>query len=160
MHEDLFQTRLLHRKALNRPLGKSCEQPVVVSVIVKRAQIPILFKPVHAAKVESIDDARKYRKPLVAFSPEMQPRVSELERFLLARVYRHQRLIRMDTKARRFITELFNAYAAEPSMLPPRFHGRIGDEGLHRVTCDYIAGMTDRFCQDEYKRLFEPFERV
>ena len=66
----------------------------------------------------------------------------------------------MDDKARRFIEQLFNAYLSEPGLLPPRFAGRIDEQGLHRVVCDYIAGMTVRFCQDEYKRLSKPFERV
>jgi len=76
------------------------------------------------------------------------------------RVYRHHRLVRMDAKARRFIERLFEAYVASPNMLPPRFAARIDEQGVHRVVCDYIAGMTDRFCQDDYRRLFEPFERV
>jgi dGTPase len=75
-------------------------------------------------------------------------------------VYRHPRLVRMDVKARRFIGRLFQAYVDDPQMLPPRFAGRLDDQGPHRVVCDYVAGMTDRFCQDDYKRLFEPFERV
>ncbi len=113
-----------------------------------------------AAKVASLDDVRACREPLVGFSAEMDSRIRELETFLLEHVYRSPRLIRMDAKARRFIEQLFDAYLAEPRMLPPRFTARIEQQGLHRVICDYMAGMTDRFCQDEYKRLFEPFERV
>ncbi len=113
-----------------------------------------------AAKIESLDDIRACSAPLVAFSVKMESRLGELEAFLRERVYRHPRLIRMDTKAARFIHHLFTAYLAEPRLLPPRFVSRIAEQGAHRVVCDYIAGMTDRFCQDEYKRLFEPFERV
>ena len=83
-----------------------------------------------------------------------------LERFLAVNVYKHHRLIRMDEKAARFIGRLFDAYVAEPRLMPPRFAARTDEFGNHRVACDYVAGMTDRFCQDEYKRLFEPFERV
>lgn len=112
------------------------------------------------ANIKTIDDVRNCGKTLIAFSVSMESRLKELEAFLLDRVYHHPTLIRMDAKAGRFIRQLFAAYLAEPRMLPPRFVARIAEQGAHRVVCDYIAGMTDRFCQDEYKRLFEPFERV
>jgi dGTPase len=107
-----------------------------------------------------IDDVRGGERGLVGFSTALSERANELEAFLVARVYRHHRLVRMDVKARRFIERLFAAYVENPNMLPPRFAARIDEQGVHRVVCDYIAGMTDRFCQDDYRRLFEPFERV
>jgi len=112
------------------------------------------------AKVTTIDDVRQSGSDLIAFSPTMANRVAQLENFLVHRVYQHRKLIRMDNKAELFIRRLFEAYLAEPGLLPARFSERITDQGKHRVICDYIAGMTDRFAQDEYKRLFEPFERV
>jgi len=112
------------------------------------------------ANVQTVDDVRSCGQPLVSFSSGMESCLGELEAFLKERVYRHRRLIRMDAKANRFIRELFAAYVAEPRLLPPRFVSRVGEQSTHRVVCDYMAGMTDRFCQDEYKRLFEPFERV
>jgi dGTPase len=117
-------------------------------------------KRIAAAKVATIDDVRKCGRPLVDFSPGMETRVKELEKFLFDSVYRHHRLVRMDAKARLLIERLFHAYVEEPKMLPPRFGGRSTKIGVHRTVCDYLAGMTDRYCQDEYKRLFEPFERV
>jgi dGTPase len=112
------------------------------------------------AKVTDLDAVRRCGHGLVAFSTEMDPRVRQLESFMLERVYRHHRLVRMDDKARRIVESLFNAYVAEPRLLPPRYHARIVEHGLHRTICDYVAGMTDRFCQDEYRRLFDPLERV
>jgi dGTPase len=96
----------------------------------------------------------------VNFSPETSELVREVRDFLFDNFYRHHRLIRMDAKARRFVMEVFRAYLEHPQMLPPRFAARLDEQGPHRVICDYVAGMTDRYCQDEYKRLFEPFERV
>ncbi len=111
-------------------------------------------------KVDAVDDARRSSRPVVAFSSGFEARVRELEAFLQDRVYRHHRLVRMDDRARRFIEQLFNAFLGQPQSLPDRFAGRIDEQGTHRVICDYIAGMTDRFCQDEYKRIFEPSERI
>ncbi|MCB9850307.1 MAG: deoxyguanosinetriphosphate triphosphohydrolase [Phycisphaerales bacterium] len=107
-----------------------------------------------------VDDVRVAERAVVGLSDAMSERANELEAFLVERVYRHHRLVRMDAKARRFITMLFEAYVDHPNMLPPRFAARIDEQGVHRVVCDYIAGMTDRYCQDDYRRLFEPFERV
>ena len=67
----------------------------------------------------------------------------------------------MSNKAKRFITELFNLYVAKPEQLPNTTRSRIErGENPARVVCDYIAGMTDRYCQDEYRKLFYPFENV
>ena len=68
--------------------------------------------------------------------------MAELEAFLKEHVYRHPRLVRMDNKAKRFVHALFEAYMAEPKLLPPRFVDRIAELGAHRVICDYVAGMT------------------
>ena len=66
----------------------------------------------------------------------------------------------MRVKAEIFITRLFETYLQYPNLLPPKYRLRCERFGLERTVCDYIAGMTDRFALDEYKRLFEPYERV
>jgi len=66
----------------------------------------------------------------------------------------------MSNKARRFVQELFQCYVSSPEQLPPTSQGRVKDEGVHRVVCDYIAGMTDRYAQNEYRRLFQPYEAL
>ena len=66
----------------------------------------------------------------------------------------------MSDKARRFIGELFNVYLEKPEQLPPSDQKKITKTGSHRAICDYIAGMTDRYALDEYKKLFDPYERV
>ena len=67
----------------------------------------------------------------------------------------------MSDKAKRFLEELFIAFIKNPSPLYPAEYQRwIEEAGLYQGVCDYIAGMTDRFAQDEYKKLFYPFERV
>ncbi|MFQ5429150.1 MAG: dGTP triphosphohydrolase [Phycisphaerae bacterium] len=107
--------------------------------------------------VTSVDSVRQQPEDLLAFSPSMQEAVEELQGILLASVYRNRRVIRMDAKARRLIRDLFEAYLAEPELMPGRFTDRISEQGLHRVVCDYVGGMTDRFCQQEHRRLFAPF---
>ena len=66
----------------------------------------------------------------------------------------------MRTKAERFLTILFENYLQNPTLLPVSYQEKYQEYGMERVICDYIAGMTDRYALDEYKRLFEPYERV
>ena len=56
--------------------------------------------------------------------------------------------------------ELFEYWMSQPEQLPVTYQEKAEKQPLPRVVCDYIAGMTDRFALDEFKRLFEPYERV
>ncbi|MCZ6698256.1 MAG: dNTP triphosphohydrolase [Planctomycetota bacterium] len=109
------------------------------------------------AGIGTVQDVRNCESELVAFSPGVEAGVEELHRVLVERVYRNHRVVRMDSKARRIIRDLFEAYLAETQLIPERFRERIPDQGAHRVICDYIAGMTDPFCQLEHQRVFAPF---
>jgi dGTPase len=113
-----------------------------------------------AARIGSLEDVRAADRRLVGFSPEVAGKQLALKRYLFENLYRHYRVNRMAQKAKRTVTELFRAYLETPQQLPPHFQQRIPEEGVHRVTCDYIAGMTDRFALDEYRKLFDPLERV
>ncbi len=110
--------------------------------------------------IRSPEDVRAAGERLFRFSPAMESRKKELEAFLHEELYHHYRVVRMMTKAKRFIRELFQAYLADPRQLPDEHRAAAKTEGLHQAICDYIAGMTDRFAQDEYKKLFYPYERV
>jgi dGTPase len=113
-----------------------------------------------AAGVRSVADVRRAGRRLVAYSPETAERVRELKDFLFRNMYRHYRVVRMGDKAGRILRDLFESYVAEPRQLPPHFQARLEREGVHRVVCDYIAGMTDRFAVDEHQKLFDPTVRV
>jgi len=110
--------------------------------------------------IHSVEQVRKHPSKLVGFSEKMASLKHEMDQFLMERLYQHYRTLKMAEKAKRFVAEIFEEYLRNPKQLPPAFQDRIAQEGKARAICDYIAGMTDRFCQDEYKRLFHPFERV
>ncbi len=112
------------------------------------------------AGVGSVKDVRNHPDLLVGHSPEMAAQNRELKGFLYENLYRHWRVMRMQTKAAWFIRQLFQAYTSQPGILPPVVRERIEQDGLQRAVCDYIAGMTDRFALQEYRRLFGPFEHV
>ncbi|MDD2679687.1 MAG: deoxyguanosinetriphosphate triphosphohydrolase [Candidatus Omnitrophica bacterium] len=111
-------------------------------------------------KLKSYRDAKKIDKKIVTFSQDMLKLRKPLRAFLLARLYRHYRVVRMSIKAKRFIQELFKVYVACPKQLPEMVQNRITRDGVRRAVCDYIAGMTDRYALDEYKKLFDPYEKV
>ena len=66
----------------------------------------------------------------------------------------------MAVKAERIISDLFHAYLNEPAIMPRHVQKTIKTMGLERTICDYIAGMTDRFAQYEYEKLFLPFKKM
>ena len=112
-------------------------------------------------QIDSIDDVRASSERLIAFSPEMTRLRTPLKALLWNQFYHHYRVRRMADKAKRFISELFHLYLKKPEQLPNTTRSRIErGEDPYRVVCDYLAGMTDRYCLEEYKKLFDPFERV
>jgi dGTPase len=93
---------------------------------------------------------------VIGYSEDMHRRNRQIKDFLYANMYRHHRVVRMAVKAERIITDLFNAYQAEPFMLPQHVQDWMDDRGLERTICDYIAGMTDRYALQEHDKLFDP----
>ncbi len=110
--------------------------------------------------IRTLEDVRLQPHNLAGFSPQMQKDNRQLKSFLYAKLYKHHKVERMRVKAERFLTLLFENYIETPSLLPEKYQQRFAAIGTERVICDYIASMTDRFALDEYKRLYEPFERT
>ena len=97
---------------------------------------------------------------MIGFSSGMKRLRAPLKEFLDKELYHHHKVIRMAVKARRFLTALFETYLRKPEQLPNTTRARLRQEDPYRVICDYIAGMTDRYVLEEYKKLFYPFEHV
>jgi dGTPase len=117
-------------------------------------------KRIQRDQIKTLEDVRKAKENVTQFSEATRKLNSELREFLFEKMYRHYRMIRMADKAKRIITQLFGAYLEDSNQLPPEFRYRFKDENKMQLICDYIAGMTDRFALQEYKKLFDPFERV
>jgi dGTPase len=109
---------------------------------------------------ERPEDVRGVPCPMVAFSRKAEEENQELKELLWEELYRHYRVVRMAEKAKRTIRSLFTAYMDQPSQLPRSTEARAVSEDLARVTCDYIAGMTDRFALEEHGKLFDPSFRA
>jgi dGTPase len=106
--------------------------------------------------VRSAEDLQRLPFNVISFSEDMYRRNRQMKDFLYSKLYRHHRVVRMQVKAERILSDLFQAYVAEPTMLPDHVQTSIESRGLERTVCDYIAGMTDRFALEEHARLFDP----
>jgi dGTPase len=104
------------------------------------------------AGVQSVEEVRTSRV-LIDFSARCRLEQQGLKDFLLSNLYRHFRVNRMASKARRVVRELFEAFTEEPRLLPDDFYLEFGREGP-RAIADYVAGMTDRYALREHRRLF------
>jgi dGTPase len=121
---------------------------------------------IQAAAPPDIDAVREAGAPLIAMSDVVRERHLELKRFLRVALYRHYRVLRMTRKARRVVSELFEAFMDEPGLMPDEHQDAAaaaarsaGDAGKARAVADYIAGMTDRYAIGEHQRMFAPGDR-
>jgi dGTPase len=137
---------ILRLEAVRRMIGAMVDD--VLAETRRRAQ---------AGKVGSPEDVRMLGHALVAFSRDMAEDLSALRLFLMERMYRHWRVNRTRSQARRILAEMFQLFLAEPDVLPTEWFARVegrDEAGRARVVCDYIAGMTDRYAIEEHRKLF------
>ncbi len=113
---------------------------------------------VAASAVSSVLDVRELGHPLIGFSRDMLEDLGALREFLMTRMYRHWRVNRTRSQARRILAEMFQLFMKEPDVMPAEWFLRCreaDDAGRARVVCDYIAGMTDRYAIEEHRKLFQ-----
>jgi dGTPase len=115
---------------------------------------------IRAAAPRSIEDVRAAGAPLAGFGDAVAAESRELKRFLNAELYRHPRVLETTRRAQDVVRELFAAFMADSALLPPEHAERArrrethsGAAGRARAVADYIAGMTDRYAQNEHARL-------
>jgi dGTPase len=104
---------------------------------------------------DSVEDVRRHGEQLVALSDEVGEENTILKGFLRQKLYLHPRIERRKEQSRRLLRALFERYMDDERLLPSEARSRSTHEGRIRVVADYIAGMTDRYATDEYRRLFD-----
>jgi dGTPase len=110
-----------------------------------------------ALNAKAPDDIRSAKRPVVAFSDEFNRANLALKDFLFQNMYRHYKVNRASSRAKRLITELFDLFVCEPELLPDerrQMCDAAGSAVTAQVVCDFIAGMTDRYAMREHQRLF------
>ncbi len=146
-HNGRSFTPIIRRAIIRELIGQS------VSNIAENTAVNLA-----AYQIDSPEKVQTHPDNLVDYSAEFSNKVRQLKQFLFQHMYRHYRLMRMQTKAERFLTEIFNAYLKEPKMLPAKTQEQLNEAPLPRVITDYIAGMTDRYALQEWQKLFDPYQ--
>jgi dGTPase len=103
------------------------------------------------AGIATIEDVRRHPERLVAFSPPVETERKQLKNFLYRNVYYSPGLLTDKATAEQTLTELFDFFLHSPGELPEGYYEKSGQEPLHRVVCDYIAGMTDSYVQQQHR---------
>ncbi|RYG18794.1 deoxyguanosinetriphosphate triphosphohydrolase, partial [bacterium] len=153
-YPDIPERRLIHevvRRMINRLVTDVIESSVAA---------------IAAAAPRDIEAVRGLTRPLIAMSEAASAEHLELKSFLRDNLYRHYRVARMTRKARRVVSELFDAFMDDVQLMPPEHQEAAraaemgqGANGRARAVADYIAGMTDRYAIGEHQRMFTPGER-
>jgi dGTPase len=155
LYPNLNERRMVH-EIIRRMIN------FVVTDLIKTTQSKL-----RDAKPRSIDDVRQHARPIVGLSDATRAEHDELKKFLREHLYKHYKVLRMTTKAKRVLKELFSAFFHDVYLLPKehldaavRAEKDRGTSGRARAVADYLAGMTDRYAILEHRRLFDPSERT
>src|SRR6185437_7866380 len=114
-------------------------------------------RAVEELRPSSAAEIRAQFAPVAGFSPRLRLELTNLKEFLYRRMYRHPRVLQVMQNAQVMLSSLFDAFMADPSLLPSDWMAQCGAPGetmTARAVCDYIAGMTDPFALQEYRRIF------
>lgn len=145
-YPDLDESRLVY-EVVRRLIGE------MVDDLLQETQ-----KRIKECNPQHSEDIRSASYALGSFSPRIQEYDRALKAFMFENVYRHYKINRMTSKARRVVQNLFSLFLAEPNCLPTAWYkltDGANSERTAKVVADYIAGITDRYALDEHARLFD-----
>lgn len=139
---------------LGRLIGESISHIITMMVSDLIAESGRRLAGLHA---RSAADVRHREVATGGFSSHAGGEIAGLKTFLMDHMYRHPRVLQVMRNAQDMLTRLFEALSSDPSLLPTDWRlrcGAPGDAATAHVVCDYVAGMTDRFAAQEYRRIF------
>ena len=108
------------------------------------------------AGVSTLEDVRDFPQRLAAFTEQTEADRRQAKDFLYARLYYSPQLKRDKQVSERLLTEVFEFFAANPEKLPPTYREQCNKNSVARVVCDYVAGMTDKFIEEQHRIFFGP----
>ena len=103
-------------------------------------------KNLAAANIKSLDDVYNHRPKLIAISQDAQEHLKSLEDFLVENLYNNKALLAAHRDITKWLNQVFDKLCADSGLMPDFYQRPIPAGGLQRTACDYLAGMTDRFC--------------
>lgn len=111
--------------------------------------------------IKTLEDIRNAPCDIVSFSDNMEAIKVQMKKFLMENIYRNYLVNCMRNQAKIVVQNLFNYFMEYQECLPPKWNSKLHYDTVTTrdkaiIIGDYIAGMTDRFIIEEYKRLFDP----
>jgi dGTPase len=150
---------------LKAQYGEMADNRLIASVfrlILSRREKELLQETKERIKrsgVHTVDQVREYHEPLVQEGQVQAGMIQEIRAFLLQKVYHHPNVLKMTESGRNMVDVLFQAYRETPYLMPV-FHAERARIGLKlQAVGDYVAGMTDRLAELEYRKLFQSSEK-
>ena len=155
--EDLFELPLvgeIYQEILQK--NPQIRQELLVGEAKKRITLAMVLDVIEQTKInlqknniKTLEEVRNFSKFLVEFSPKMQENHLKIKKFLMQKMYRHEMVNAMTDNAKQIINSLFDFHFLKPENLPKERYEEYlqnkNSQNLAEITCDYIAGMTDRF---------------
>ncbi len=144
----------LFAEAQSRVNAEAMEDPIVQKTRTAKAIIDILVgdcietskKNITGANLKTVDEVVRRGENLIALSAENNAKLTMLEKFLMENFYQHKTVTQTANQIEDWLRRLFENFCRRQELMPGYFQKLIPREGLQRTVCDYIAGMTDRFC--------------
>jgi len=155
INEDQLKEVVLFRQAREKIGADNIQDYTLRRISTAKTVIDILVSDaieasraaIEDSKVQTPQDVYGYPKRLIVVSDTADENLRQLEEFLMENMYLSSTLRQMAKQIDQWLSELFSKIVKKPDIMPPYFRKFIPDEGLERIVCDYIAGMTDRFCR-------------
>lgn len=124
----------------------------IIDILVSDA-IDASREAIEKASVKTLDDVMRHPENLIVLSKRRENDLTLFGRFMYDNVYMHGTLITAAKKAEQWLCLLFDGLCRNPSLMPSYYQELIESQGLKRAVCDYIAGMTDRYCISTLERI-------
>lgn len=148
-------------EAQDRINAKAISDPTIQRTRTAKTIIDILVsdcidsskKIIASANLKSVDDVYCHNENLITLSDVNNSNLAKLEKFLLQNFYQHKSIMKTAEKVEGWLGQLFDIFCRRQELMPGYFQQLINQEGLQRTVCDYIAGMTDRFCLKRLKKI-------
>jgi dGTPase len=161
--EDGLRSRLLEEKQLRdivlyEQAAQTVQADRIDDIVIRRTRIAkaildhLAVDAIENSKtklrdleIQSLEQVYACRQRLIEHSSKAETQLRELEQFLLKNLYLHPQIAGQSLKVRDWLGRLFKKISQKPDLMPRYYQNMIPTEGLRRVVCDYISGMTDRF---------------
>ncbi len=143
----------INAKAIGDPtIQRTRTAKIIIDILVSDC-IDVSQKTIAGANLKSADDVYRHSENLIILSTENDEKLASLEKFLLQNFYQNKSVMRTAEQVENWLEQLFNNFCRRQELMPGYFRQLIIQEGLQRTVCDYIAGMTDRFCLKTLKKI-------